>query len=210
MLRSEAVARIKEGLGFRDDLDDTIVARLKESQRLIEKGRSLPFFLVEESATLAVPSGSADVALPTGFIREKGREGLNYYSSIEFKNNFLEKLNFNVGVARFVNVSAGVPRAYALRKATLKFWPNRDAAYNLTWSYFKAGDVLSTDIENVWLANAPNILIGHAGASLAKDLRDESAVSVFNAMYVEAWNGAFAEGIMRDEENAPLYVGGRL
>jgi hypothetical protein len=210
MDRSEAVARIKRGLGFRTDLDDTIVTQLQESQRQLERGRSLPWFLVVESEALSITSGSGEIALPTRFIREKPREGLYYYSSVELENVFLEKIDLNIGIARFANSSAGKPRAYTLRSETLKFYPTRDTTYSATWSYYKGAEVLTSDVENLWLEHGAEALIGHAGMTLAKDLRDKDAVALFSEMHVEGWKGVFAHGIERELDNQPLYIGGQL
>jgi|SRR3990167_5553359 len=209
--RATAVSRIQRGLGFRTDLEDEIVDALKEAQRLLERGKSLPYFLLGEDQTLTVASGSADVSLPTGFIREKQDEPLRFTDS---DNNLikLEKVSLDVGVTRFADVDAGKPQAYALRKSAIKFFPTRDTAYSLTWSYFVAADELTTDITNAWLTNAPEVLVGAAGMIISSDLgaNGEKAMAKFQQMFNIAWAGVFAEGVLREDENKPVIVGGRL
>ena len=77
---------------------------------------------------------------------------------------FLEKLDFWVGNARFTHVNAGKPIAYTLRTTGIKFWPARDVAYTLNWSFYKHSADLSTNVaNNEWLADdegAPEALIG--------------------------------------------------
>lgn len=212
MLRSAAITRIQRGLGFRSDQSDNIVSALQEAQRLLEKGRSLPFFLLQEGQTLTFTSGSAEIALPTGFIREKSGEH-PYALDDTGVPVFLEKLTFEEGTMRFVSetITARKPVAYTLRTSTIKSWPpERDASYDFTWSYYKAADVLSSDVENAWLASAPEALIGRAGMILATDLRNKSALDLFKGMYAEAWSGAFAEGVLREDEGDEIIVGGRL
>lgn len=212
MIRSAAVARLKRGLDFRlGTVDDTnIVAQLQESQRLLEKGRDLPRWLRQEDATLTVPSGSANVSLPTGFLREVHGEGLRYVNS-DGDRVYLEKVSMEEGLIRFEGYNAGAPIAYAIRKASFTFFPERDVEYSLTWSYYKADDVLSADsTENAWLANNPEALIGHAGLVYAADLGNAEAVQRFTRMFNEAWGAQFAEDIERDLDNDPIEMGGRL
>ena len=64
MDRDTAVARIQQGLGFRDDLQDQCVAALKEARCLLETGRTLPDFLLQTGQTLVLPAGSGLVAYP--------------------------------------------------------------------------------------------------------------------------------------------------
>lgn len=208
MLRSEAVARIKRGLGFRTDLDNEIVSALQEAQRLLERGRTLPYFLVVEDEILAVPSGSGEVALPERFLREKEDEPLRYVD--EKKLVVLSKIDISIGSRTFFEEGAGAPIAYTLRKDTIKFWPDRDKNYTLTWSYYRGAQELNADVENEWLEKAPEVLIGRAGMLIAEDLSNVGAYNKFLKMYQEAWGGMFADSEMRVRENAPLRMGERL
>lgn len=212
MLRSVAIARIKRGLDFRTgtDDDDNIILQLQESQRLLEKGKDLPRFLIEEDDTLTVTEGTADVAIPTGFLREVDEEGFHYVDSTTDETVWLEKLSYEEAKRRFSESDPGRPIAYAIRKDTFAFFPERDADYDLTWSYYKAADVLSTDVENAWLANNPEALIGHAGMVYARDLNNQGAQQRFMQMYQEAWSGQFAEDVERERDNDPLFMGERL
>lgn len=213
MTRDEAVARIQQGCGWRSDVVDQIAYALREAQRLIEIGRSLPYFLVEEDEDLSAPTGSAAIALPDRFIREydeNDRSTLRYYDSTAQTWVFLEKMDHDDALVEFASMDAGTPQAYVLRKDTIEIFPERDQDYTLVWSYYKGGEVLSSNIENSWLANAPDVLIGKAGASIATDLENDKAVGIFNALYKEAWAGAFAADILRQEANRDRAVGGRL
>lgn len=215
MTRDEAVARIQRGLGFRDDLTNEIIVALKEAKRNLEMGRSLPGFLMQESQTLMVPVGETEVDLPDGFIREWQEEGLWYVNSANPDAViWLEKLDYEIGRSRFATVSAGSPIAYTLRKNTIKFWPARNTAYTLTWSWFKKSVDLSTNVaNNEWLdedSGAPEALIGRAGMIIAADLEDTTSLQKFSAMYTAAWNAVTNEDQLGDEENRPLAMGARL
>ena len=215
MTRDDAVARIQQGLGFRTDLVTNIVAALKEAQRVLETGRSLPGFLMLKSQPLIVPAGNAGVLLPARWIREWEEDPPHYISP----NNvncmvFPEKINYNIGLRRFVGMQAGPPIAYTLRDASLIFWPARNINYTLTWSYFNHSKDLSTNVpDNEWLDELngmPEALIGRAGMIIAADLNDTPSLQKFSSMYTIAWNAATAEDQLHDEENRPLAVGARL
>lgn len=215
MTRDEAVARIQQGLGFRDDLTSQIVGALQEARRYLETGRSLPDFLFQESQTLAVPAGSAVVAYPTRFLREFQEEGLWYVQAAEPDSVLLlEKLDFEIGNRRFQGSDAGPPMAYTTRQSGLKFWPTRDIAYTLNWSFYRRSVSLATNVaNNEWLADddgAPEALIGRAGMIIASDLNDKPSYDKFASMYSVAWNAITTDSDLVDEENRPLAMGSRL
>lgn len=210
MLRSAAVTIIRRKLGFRTDLEDEIVSALQQAQRLFEKGRTLPWFLRQEDQTLTITSGSGEISLPTGFIRECEDEGPHYTDTDTNAVTFLEKISLNVGLATFADADDGKPLAYTLRNTTIKVYPDRDTSYTAYWSYFEAADVLTSDIENAWLQYAPDALIGRAGMLIAEDLPNKEAHGAFSQMYSEGWSAAFAETILREESNRKMTVGGRL
>lgn len=213
MDRDTAVARIKRGLDFRTGTtqDAAIVLQLQESQRLLEKGKELPRWLIEEDDTLSVTSGTAEIALPAGFLKEVDGETFQYYDDSADEWVLLEKMTLNEAKTRFAQSDAGRPVAYVLRKTTVAFYPERDDDYALTWSYYKAADELTTGgTENVWLEFNPEVLIGHAGMVFARDLGNDRAEKRFTQMFVEARAGQIAEDVEREWENDAPTMGGRL
>lgn len=211
--RDTAVARIQRGLGFRTDQNDNIVLALREAKRLLERGRTLPKFLLQEDQTLSILAGDADVSMPDGFIREKEGEGPHYISAETGKPVFLEKVTLEEGLLRFSTVDAGRPVAYTIRKNSLKFYPERDIAYDLTWSYYKQSVSLATNVSNnEWLDEengSPEALYGKAGMAVALDMRNKTAYDLFKELFLEGWQTAFAEGIEDEDTNDPIIVGGR-
>lgn len=217
MLRSAAATIIKRGLGFRTDLDDEIVSALQQAQRLLEQGRSLPDFLKEEDATLTVTSGTGDIAFPTGFIREIQGETFHRTDATTGRIVKLEKfIDLSLIGQTLVTpeTDPGAPVAYYVRKASFAFFPERDADYNLTWSYYKKADELTSDIENAWLANSPDTLIGRAGMLIAEDLGSDPGMKAryekFKNLHDIAWRGMFSETVLREEANYPAAMGSRL
>jgi hypothetical protein len=217
MTRDEALAFIKFGLGNRTgtELDTAIVDRMKQAQRLLEQGRTLPYFLKMEEQSFALPSGSADVPFPAGFIREVQNETFHYADTQTASNDtiYLEKVNPQEGKQGFftTETNSGRPRAYSIMKSGFRFFPARDRAYTLTFSYYKSAGTLDSNVaDNAWLVNSPDILIGRAGALIAEVIAHDRAKAAFDQQFMIAWNSMFAEGVMREEENDPLSIGARL
>lgn len=211
MIRSLAVSRIQRGLGYRRDQEENIILALQEAQRLLERGTSLPYFLLQEDEALSITSGSAALSLPTRFLREKTDE--RPHLTVSNSTYFLEKVDFDVATERFQNVVSGKPLAYALRKASVLVWPTRDTTYTSYWSYYKGAVPLTSNVENEWLEEeygAPEVLIGAAGLIVGRDLRIPQAVEIFTSMLAIGWKGMFADGILREEENLPTHIGGKL
>jgi hypothetical protein len=217
MTRDEAIAFIKFGLGNRTDtgLDAAIVERMKQAQRLLEQGRSLPYFLKQEDASFALPSGNADVAFPSGFLREIQNETFHYTSTTSASNTviYLKKVNPREGNTETFTTpdDPGRPRAYAIMESGFRFFPTRNTAYSLTFSYYKTAGTLDSNVaDNAWLVNAPDVLIGRAGALIAEVIAHDRAKAAFDQQFMIAWQSAFAETVMREEENDPLRLGARL
>jgi hypothetical protein len=214
--RDEAVAFIKFNLGNRtgSELDDAIIARLKQAQRLIEQGRSLPYFLKEEDANFSLDASGDDVVFPTDFLREVQNETFHYQSTVSNNWVYLEKVSPREGTHAFDDTASeepGRPRAYSIMRSGFRFYPERDVAYDLIFSYYKSAGTLDSNVaDNLWLVNAPDILIGRAGSLIAEVIAHDRAKTLFDQMFTVAWNGAFAEGILREEENDVLRMGARL
>ena len=209
MTRDEAIAEIQWHLGNRSDLFDQIVLALQRAQRQLELGRTLPWFLKEEDDTLSLSVGSADVAFTTGFLREEQDEAFHYAGTNGIV--YLEKVNLDIGNKRFSDTDSGRPRAYAIREASWKFWPERDTAYDLTYTFYKSAGALTSNVtDNAWLVNAPEALIGKAGGIVAAVIAHDRAKALFDEMFMIAFAEVIAENEMRERENKPLYIGGRL
>src|SRR3954463_3794751 len=81
MLRSEAIAIIKRGLGFRQTQDTAIIAALQEAQRDLELGHTLPNFLLAYDVVVPIVAGTALISLPTGVLRFHEDYELYYVNS---------------------------------------------------------------------------------------------------------------------------------
>lgn len=191
MLRAEAITIIKRGLGFRQTQDSAIIAALKEAQRILELGQTLPNFLLEFDTPIAVTANSNVITLPTGFIRLHDDYDL-YYINSDNANVFLPRRHYTEAYQANVasgeaddsavidTTNNGYPKVVALlNKSEAVLVPTPTISFTAYLTYYKAAVVLDSDVENAWLARAPDVLIGMAGMTVAGNLRDKDALSEF-------------------------------
>lgn len=227
MTRDEAVAEVQQGLGFRTDLDDQIRTALDQMQDHLEgPGKNLPWWLLEEDASISVTESNQDVTLPTGFLREPEYASFRYKPSASGKALFLAKMDLQAAEEYFfgrwkdpdvetstatTGLSPGAPRAYVLRKDEIRVYPIPDADYTLTWDYFKAGDsLLGASTGSVWLDNAPWVIIGKAGLKIAMNIRDADAVQYFQGILADAEPDYLADCVSRSLNGRRLRMGSAL
>jgi hypothetical protein len=217
--RDAAVARILQGLSFRrgTSLNDVIVACLKEAQRNLERGKTLPRFLLLEDQTLSLVSGASTVAKPASFHRSYDEDPIHYTPPDTDKPFFLQEKR-NLMDARQANIKtpndpAG-PKVYVIRGSVIYFITVADRTYSLTWSYYKWGTVLSAgSTENEWLnetSGAPEWLIGEAGVRVASDLNDVPAATKFTSMRELGRSACLGDDVANEEASEGLYLGSDL
>jgi len=238
MDRDTMVARIQEKLGFRTTLGPNIIAALQDEQDELERGATLPWFLLNEDQTFTITPPNPvvatplEVSLPAGFICESDPEdgNLRYQQTVPGPQIFLEKLDYTEaeqfffaqrkvfwdGLAESISSSTtvpspGVPKSYVLRKNTVRIYPGPDKVYNLKWSFYAHDDRLDqNNISNDWSTNFPWLLIGRAGMKMAMSTRDKDAASAFSLIL----NGDPTKGFVGAQQafHAALYdreIGGR-
>ncbi len=218
MTRDEAVQRINEGIGFRpsgNPLEPTIISRLKEAQRDLEKGKTLPRFLLVEDQVISLLVGTHTVALPTGFLRESDETRIRFFPANSTLPRFLDRRYYidavqaNLHGTDSTTIDEPVsPSVYVVRQTALDFITTADKNYTLFWDYFKADSVLDSNIENLWLRFASDWLIGTAGLRLARSLRNPDAVGEFQALQQEGRAAVFGEDIAGELASGPIHMGG--
>lgn len=212
MILSIAIQRVKDGLGFRTGtvLDARITLRFQEAQRDLERGKTLPFFLKREDQTLTLLSGTSRVTIPADFLREDDSNPLHYTPTGTNKPFFLKRVNVYrdavEGNIKAVSVPTG-PKVYVSRLTFLDFITTADRTYTLTWTYYRAAELLTSDIQNLWLASAPEWLIGEAGLRMAADLRDTNGLAIFTKMRDVGRADCFAETVAAEEAGAAYEMG---
>ena len=180
MLRDTAVARIHLTLAFRSDQSDNIIQALKEVQEALEHEPSLPLFLRKVyDNPFYTTTGIRTVDLPSDFLREDEDDQL----SVEGGDPLVKD---QMGELRLRYPDTGVPVKYALVDKQLHLFPLPDDEYNLVGTYLAKDSVLNTNIENKWLENIPDLLIGNAGMLIAAGLRDQTALQLFAGLAASA------------------------
>lgn len=207
--RTQAVERIAVGLGFRTGLDSLIILRLQEAQRDLEKGKTLPRFLIQQDYTVTLLAGAHTVALPTGFIRMVDDQRPHFTPSNSDTPVFLTRKYLDDALISKIRTDdeARAPSIYVIRQATIDFVTTADVAYAFTLSYYKAAATLDADVENAWLANASEWIIGEAGGRLAMDLRDKQAIEIFQVLEKKGRAAVFGEDIVEELADGPLAMG---
>lgn len=212
--RSEAVVRINDGLGFRPSghsLEPKIILRLQEAQRDLESGKTLPRFLIREDQPLTLLAGTHTAALPTGFIREDDDNRLHFFTPTSDIAQYLKPKRYNDAVIANLREQGPIgPSVYVIRASTIDFVTTADVNYSLVWNYFAAASLLTADIENSWLREASEWLIGEAGYRMAKDLRDPDAVSLFDGLRTQGRAACFGDIIADEDAGGPYIMGANL
>lgn len=206
MDRDTARQRIQDGLGFSTTLADKIVLRMQEEQRDLERAKTLPPFLVVEDATLNLLATTNTVALPDDFLR-RTNVMMRFTPAGTTKPQTVPWRNFDQAQETFGDVDVSGPKAAVLRTSTILFFPAADVDYTLTWDYYAKDELLTTNVENLWLANAPELIIGGAGLRIAKDRRDAGAMQLFGDMYKQARSTWFGETVVQEQDDGPYCLG---
>lgn len=222
MNRTAAVALINQGIGFRPvghPLEGAIILKLQEAQRDLEKGKTLPKFLLQEDQPLVLTAGDHTSAKPTGFLREDDEVPLHFFPPNATRPTFLARRFYKDAVLANLHGSSAssapdepvAPSVYVVRQTVIDFITTADITYNLVWNYYKAADLLTTDIENAWLANAPEWLWGEAGYRIALDLVNAAdMVAKFDAIRKMGRAAAFGEDLAAETASGPLQMGANL
>jgi hypothetical protein len=181
---------------------------MQEEQRDLERGKTLPDFLLVENSPIALTAGVGLWPLPTNFLRRSnqliryyiGPTGLVLGTTIPWRE-------FDAAFDTFESADPAPPVVAVLQFANILFVPTPQEDTSLIWTYYRKADVLTADIENLWLQYAPELIIGGAGLRIAKDKRDANAIALFGDMYKQARSTWFAETITQETEDGPMCLG---
>lgn len=216
MNRAEAIKIIKRGLGFRQTQDEAIIAALQSAQRTLEKGKTLPDWLITYNAAIVVPAG--DLAFfPSDFLRMTDEYEL-YYINNDAAQVFLPRKNYTEAYTAFVangdaddSVVISAPNTYpqvvVVRGNTGLLLPTPTVDLTVYLTYYAKAEVLSSDLENAWLLNAPDYLIGEAGIMVAGNLRDKDALTAFTTMRNRGAQSYLGEIIETELAGRPMVMG---
>lgn len=183
MLRDIAIARVKQMLGFKQNLDAEILQAMLEIQEQIEVEPELPWFLRFVDDTLVTVINDHKLTVPVSFIRD-AEEDFRVTDADGESHSLVRdtKGYLSIRYQDTNGIEEGVPKKYALIDRIWYFYPRPDAAYALSTTYYKKDDTLATNIENKWLKYLPEILIARSGLLLASGLRDMKGIELFNGL----------------------------
>lgn len=218
MLRSEAITIIKRGLGFRQTQEPTIIAALQAQQRDLEQGKTLPSWLLSYDVPITVTANNATITLPSGFLRFHDDYEM-YYTNADGANVFLPRKNYTEAYQAFVasgdedgdlieTSSTGYPSVFVARGKTSGILvPTPTVSFTAYLTCYVGAAKLDSDIENAWLANAANLLIGLAGVQVANTLRDKDAVMAFTTMAKSGFASYLGDVVEDELAGRPLMMG---
>ena len=214
MTLDEMTAMMQRILAFRTNLEAPIAAELREAQRQLQRGRTLPYWLLEEDASLNFVAGTQYVPLPEDFLREADDGTPRYVpSSMPDSAFFLEKSDFNNAYQTFRVGERGYGKMYVVRRSTFWVFPIPIEDYTVTWTYYASEAFLQAgNDENEWSKRVPNLLMGIAGLKLARDTREGAgdAVTRFAEMRSEGWRELLGDTLDREIVNRDYHMGENL
>jgi len=211
MLRNAARDLLALRLGNRTDLNANIVAEMQLAQTALEKAkvtRKLWFLLSEESETACIGDSVEErIQLPSDYLAEY-EDGDLVLIDADGDEVFLEKKAWDSLRRAYRDTDAGTPAYYALVGDYLRLFPTPDSNYAVWMVYYKAALALTTDIENAWLANAPELLITATGKRMAQYMQNPKLFTTFDGQYKEAEGDILKAQTAREVDNQELEMGG--
>lgn len=212
MTRDEAVAEIKEILGFNTSttLTTTIEGKLRYIQQVLERDPELPYFLREEVTNLTCAASTERMAVPTGFIRIWDEDALYVQEPDSDPVTWipLEKDEPKYLRQALQEKGEAIPQAYSQLNGDFLLFPTPDQVYTFRLIYYKADAVLSSNITNLWLTNLPYLMIAKTGVLVATSLRDQGALGIFQSMLQDEMAKLNNLTTERDMSGRKLVVGG--
>ncbi len=195
---NEAVATIQRRLGFlaSGSLTDEIIEELVNSQHELEMDDEIAWFLLKFDETLQNDATDLEwITLPSDYIDVPEHE--NYFYLQDSDGNIESRLtredfadikdaqaNENAGSR------TGTPAHWDIvgQKIYLgPYYPSEQKTFSLLY-YGADTDPAAGGAANLWLTHAPQVLINHAGFTMALTARDKDAIQVFDTLYKRAWD----------------------
>lgn len=219
MTRDEALARLREDLGFvSTSFNSMLLSRLDSTQRDLELGKTLPEFLVVEN-TLTIPAGVtgdlfAAINYPAGFLRLKDENSVYFLSTDSRVPNFIKVVpTFGMALEAIDDPSGtlGPPARMVLRKSGVNIFPAPDGTYSAIWSYYQADTKPSAlangSDTNLWLTNAEDWILGETGVRQCRATGNASRLPLFQDLALKGRAAVFGEIIADELQGGPIFLG---
>lgn len=168
MLRDDVVALLGKRLGSRIDLDASIVLEMRAAQETLLEGSGalLPWFLLSAETTLVATADVEAVALPSDFLGMAEDHPVWLIDPTASPTDLkLAKRDYSVIRERYQTSTK--PVAYAQIEGYLLLRPIPLTGYSLKLRYYQRGVTLSSNIENIWLKYASDLMLAEVGAIMA-------------------------------------------
>lgn len=217
MTRAEAISRIKRKLSFMSGttLDAAILEALVDAQRKLENSSVFlpngvrtpaPWFLQVVDEAFPVVAGTTTYDLPDGWIKELEDHPPHFLNT---SGAVLNVIKVNPGIAKEQLVAVeGPSQVYYYVAKQIVLLPPPDDAYDLYLSYLRRDTALAADGDtNLFLTEVPDLLIGVAGAELAGDKRDASALAEFEKLIVAGGAMLWDQTLAREMTNKRSAIG---
>ena len=207
MIRDDAIALIKQGLGFRSDLDAQILTQMKFEQEVLERKSTLPWFLLSEFSNINTVIGEERLPVPTDFLQEYEEGTLWWFDSTATAEDQWTQLGKAL-LDEVKTAEPGTPDTYVVTGPYFRLFPVPDAVYNMKMVYYKQGVVLDNNVENEWLKYASDWLMALTGLHMAEDIENDKAAAKFQQRVVLAEDRIARENEARKHTNVRYIMGG--
>lgn len=209
MTRDQIITLVLGRLGNRTSdsvLTAAAVLEIQALQEWYEQQPELPWFLMSEASTNATVSGENRIQLPANFLLEP-EEGALWYVDSDGTRHELAKADYDDVVLASQGDPSGPPTMYAIRGLYFYLGPVPDAVYTIEMIYLKKGELLDTNIENVWTKNASQLMIAGLGRVLAGDhLHNAPLAERYARNEAGAWKALLDQTTAREMANRDLYM----
>lgn len=201
MTTDEMIANLQSLLGkIGTVLDSEILVELRLAQTQVERGPTLPWFLIKDKKADTVV-GEPRLAVPIDFLREAEYSAL---AILNTDNEFviLDKADLDDLREAYAGENQGLPEDYGLLGGQFWLFPVPDAIYTVKMQYYAQDAQLATgDSGNLWSTYYPDLLMGLAGVNLCLHLRALNIMPRFEQMVTVARQQMIADETAREAAN---------
>lgn len=210
MLRDIAVALLADRMN-RTDLTTRIINEMQFAQTQLENDVFLPWFLLTDVVSKSTVALDERLALPTDYLREPDEDESNVWLTDSTTSpptrNDLAKNTYGILVTKYKNSKYAQPLEYAVVNNYMRLRPIPDKIYTIQFLYYAADALLTTNIENGWLREAPDLLIAQTGMQITKYPRDDVRYKMFSDDYKTARTALMVVDTARREANVDRFMG---
>lgn len=210
MLRDDAIALLADRLN-RTDLTTRAIAEMQMAQVQLEGLEFLPWFLLTEVASSVTTAFEERIALPSDFLQEPDEDEAALWivdnTTTPPTKTFLPKSTYSLLVDKYKDSTYNQPLEYALVGQYFRLRPIPDTVYTVQFLYYASAAPLTTNIENVWLKYAPDLMVALTGMLMSRYPNDTTRYAMFAADYKIALDALTKLDIARREANLERTMG---